>query len=265
MEYLIHYSDGSERYLSHYGIKGMKWGVWNEETKARRSGKGKDTGLNNIKNARNSNLDKWGKTPDTNVLYITGYSGSGKSTAASSVARKNDHVIHLDAYFEKDHKDTVNNTQDKEFNKHLDKSCPLWKHIPYASSDKDAVLTRNSQVYWKTLEQFSDAVDSFGKKQFSKGNRVIAEGVQIADGALKARPEDYKGKPISILSTGPVKSLSRAFNRDNKGNVLQGLNSVDSAKEYILWYADSYKNLNMLSNTTHAKKGKKYLDRILYS
>lgn len=33
MEYLIHYSDGSEGYLAHHGIKGMEWGVWNEETR----------------------------------------------------------------------------------------------------------------------------------------------------------------------------------------------------------------------------------------
>ena len=27
-------------YLSHHGIKGMKWGVWNDETRARRLGRG---------------------------------------------------------------------------------------------------------------------------------------------------------------------------------------------------------------------------------
>lgn len=27
------------RYLAHYGVKGMKWGVWNEETRARRRAK----------------------------------------------------------------------------------------------------------------------------------------------------------------------------------------------------------------------------------
>lgn len=27
------------RYLSHYGVKGMKWGVWNEETRDRRRAK----------------------------------------------------------------------------------------------------------------------------------------------------------------------------------------------------------------------------------
>ncbi len=33
--YLIYFSNGEEGYLSHSGVKGMKWGVWNEETRAR--------------------------------------------------------------------------------------------------------------------------------------------------------------------------------------------------------------------------------------
>lgn len=37
MDYMITFEDGSEAYLAHRGIKGMKWGVWNEETKARRN------------------------------------------------------------------------------------------------------------------------------------------------------------------------------------------------------------------------------------
>lgn len=37
MEYLVHFEDGSAGYLSHHGVKGMKWGVWNEETRLRRT------------------------------------------------------------------------------------------------------------------------------------------------------------------------------------------------------------------------------------
>ena len=37
MDYLIRFEDGSEAYLSHHSIKGMRWGVRNEETKARYS------------------------------------------------------------------------------------------------------------------------------------------------------------------------------------------------------------------------------------
>ena len=34
-EMKLAFEDGSSGYLVHYGIKGMKWGVWNAETKAR--------------------------------------------------------------------------------------------------------------------------------------------------------------------------------------------------------------------------------------
>ena len=34
MDYKFTFEDGSEA-LAHHGVKGMKWGVWNEETKSR--------------------------------------------------------------------------------------------------------------------------------------------------------------------------------------------------------------------------------------
>ena len=42
MDYVLTFEDGSSGYLSHHGIKGMKWGVWNEETRARRFGDSKE-------------------------------------------------------------------------------------------------------------------------------------------------------------------------------------------------------------------------------
>ena len=41
MEYKLTFEDGSEA-LMHHGTKGMKWGVWNAETAARRMGSAKD-------------------------------------------------------------------------------------------------------------------------------------------------------------------------------------------------------------------------------
>lgn len=38
MDYVFTFEDGSEGYLAHHGVKGMKWGVWNAETRARYSG-----------------------------------------------------------------------------------------------------------------------------------------------------------------------------------------------------------------------------------
>lgn len=57
--YIVHFEDGSE-FLAHYGVQGMKWGVWNEETRRRRSGvyeKHKTTTLRSV-NAKTKRLGK---------------------------------------------------------------------------------------------------------------------------------------------------------------------------------------------------------------
>lgn len=41
MEYMVTFEDGTEGYLSHHGMKGMHWGVWNAETRARYADEGK--------------------------------------------------------------------------------------------------------------------------------------------------------------------------------------------------------------------------------
>lgn len=38
MEYFLVYTDGNSAYLSHSGVKGMHWGVWNSETRAKYAG-----------------------------------------------------------------------------------------------------------------------------------------------------------------------------------------------------------------------------------
>lgn len=101
--------------LEHYGVKGMRWGVRRIPVQL---------GYKNLQKAKTANLDKWGKSPDTNVLYVGGYSGSGKSTAAISIARPNDQVIHLDLY--SDEVSSGAGFQNKDFNKHLDKTVPNW-------------------------------------------------------------------------------------------------------------------------------------------
>ena len=46
------------------------------------------------------NLDDWGRTPDTNILYISGVPGSGKTTFSDELENNNVEVIHLDSYFD---------------------------------------------------------------------------------------------------------------------------------------------------------------------
>lgn len=66
--YILTFEDGSKAYLEHYGVKGMKWGVWNEETRSRYSvGPGHrsimraNKKVDKISQEHDSNLQKYGK------------------------------------------------------------------------------------------------------------------------------------------------------------------------------------------------------------
>lgn len=217
-------------------------------------------GLKNLKHSRTSNLDKWGTGPNTNVLYITGYSGSGKSTTANSMARTNDTVIHLDGYSEMHAK----SAQNKKFNKYLDINCPKWKRMINATENGDnGTIKRYSKEYWKIVDNFQKAVEKFGRDEYKSGNKVIVEGVQIADDWFAADKSYYADKPVVVLSTNPVTSMKRAFDRDGRGNIIVGLKNLDNTKEYLQWYMHSYNRLNDMAKAANAKKGQEYINRLL--
>lgn len=255
--------------LQHHGIIGMKWGKKNGppyplapdiSTGKRIKIPKDDYGLKNLKNARTANLDKWGSTKSSNTLYVVGYSGSGKSTTSLRLAKKGDTVIHLDGYSEM-HDESA---QNKKFNAYLDKRVPKWKQMVHATKEgSDKVMKRHSKEYWDTVDAFRDAIEEYSKEQFSKGNRVIVEGVQIADDWLTADKNYYASKPMVILNTGAIKSMKRAFARDDRGGIIKGLKSLDSAKEYIQWYRNSSKRLNELSDISGARKNQKYLNKFM--
>ena len=59
MDYLVTFEDGTNGYLAHHGIKGMQWGRWNAETRARYTGSGR--GKRAIKRADNKVNKAWDK------------------------------------------------------------------------------------------------------------------------------------------------------------------------------------------------------------
>lgn len=210
---------GSEKwtardYLCHHGIIGQKWGVrrfQNPDGTLTAEGKKRySTDADKLRGTKTYNLDKWGKAPDTNVLYVTGYSGSGKSTVAENLRDKNTDVIHLDFYFEKGDAGETRKYQSREFNKFMSE-----KGIQYSNLTNGKLGSKQDR--WKLIDQVAAAINDYGKQQFSNGKRVVCEGVQIADDTLypESAHSFYKGKPVAIMETSSIGSTIRGMKRDD--------------------------------------------------
>lgn len=196
--------------LEHFGVLGMKWGVrryQNKDGTLTQEGR-KRLGYKNLKNAKTSNFEKWGKSEDTNTLWVTGYGGSGKSTVALAIKRKNDKVIHLDLY--SDEVSSGAGNRDKDFDAYLDRNAPNCKKIP--------TMKFGTKKYWKTVDELSNAIDQYSKEQYKQGNRVIVEEIQIAQNWLRSGYDSYKGQPITVIDTSRAGSLIQAFTRDQRSD-----------------------------------------------
>jgi len=204
--------------IEHHGIKGQKWGIrrfQNPDGSLTEEGKKRYSTKDILKNAKTYNLDSWGKDPDHNILYVTGFSGSGKSTAAENLGDKNTDVVHLDIYIEPwmDSEET-GIYECKALNKFLDKKGVPYKKLRDGSFNDETGKPYNNKQWWKTIDQLQEGIEAFGKSQYNKKRRVVVEGVAMNDETMYEDKSFFKGKPLAIMKTGAIKSTYRAAKRD---------------------------------------------------
>ena len=167
-------------YIRHFGVKGMKWGVR------------KDNKQTNYK-VRSGRLNKFGKNGH-NILYVTGISGSGKSSLTLNLAKKFDaEPIHLDWYYDGRSKEK------SQFSKFLkDNGVNL-----------DKVQTKGKLNY-----QESDKIFPLLKK-YSKNRKLIVEGVQLLDDTMiEGMVDVLKKEPVISIQTSARVSFNRSNDRD---------------------------------------------------
>lgn len=212
----------SDRYLSHFGILGMRWGVrryQNSDGSLTPEGKERYSKqlLNNVKTA---NLDKWGRSKNTNTLYITGMSGSGKSTVSEYLSKKhNAEIINLDSYLSQMSAESAKHLQNKGFNRYLNQKVPKWR----------SVLKTNGKLDYQKVDAIAKASEEYSKLLYSSRKKLIIEGVQLMDTTFYENREFYKDKPYMLVNTSAIKSLIRGNERDE----MKGFDSFYRIPYYI--------------------------------
>lgn len=155
------------------------------------------------------NIDKLGKDPEHNILYITGLPGSGKTTLANKISVGRDIVIHLDAYAEGNEEQ-----QNKQFNNFI-----MYNHVvgdfivtsPYDFMFPDLMSSVKKD---ERIEDFACLIEVFGKEQYSHHKFVIVEGFQIFSGWLHNDVSFYLDKPLIILNPPVQTAIVRMAKRD---------------------------------------------------
>ena len=199
--------------LYHHGIKGMKWGVrryQNKDGSLTLAGRNRNYNKRNMKNADTQNLDKWGTDKDHNILYISGKSGSGKSTAALAMSDSNTNVIHLDSYFELKNKSEANKNKNERFNNFLKKNG-----FDINSLNDGKLFKNDIKEYFKKVDKFTDLSEEFAREEYGYSRKIIMEGVQLLDETMYPNKRFFDDKPCILLKTNDDISRKRAKERDS--------------------------------------------------
>ena len=199
--------------LYHHGVKGQKWGVrryQNKDGSLTDAGKNRKYNKRNMKNADTQNLDKWGTDKEHNILYISGKSGSGKSTAALAMSDSSTNVIHLDSYFELKNKSEANKNKNERFNNFLKKNG-----FDINSLNDGKLFKNDIKEYFKKVDKFAELSEEFGRAEFDNSRKVIMEGVQLLDETMYPDKRFFDDKSCILLKTNDDISRKRAKERDS--------------------------------------------------
>lgn len=136
------------------------------------------------KHSLKRNINKLGKTEDTNVLWITGLPGSGKTTLARGVSGANDIVLELDYFVQLLEASGIQESDDR---------------------------------YWLCVDAIRDQIVRIGSDLYTQGRMLIVEGIQIYRRWLTGDVKGFfQGQPLVILKTDRELAIKRLMIRNNE-------------------------------------------------
>lgn len=189
-------------------------------------------------------IDMWKKDSDHNILFITGLSGSGKSTYARQLANEeNATIIELDIF----------QCYDKFKNAGTRKNDISMKMVSEFLEDNPEMVDIDFSNI--KLESFGDSFTKYFKwllnKLHKSNERYIIEGIHIM---LFIPYSDIKGEPIICIGTSMIKSFWRMWKREG----LTHKDFIKYGKRYFLLYKEwerQYKNFQDSFNESYIEEG----------
>ena len=151
-----------------------------------------------------------GELIKTIIYYISGKSGSGKSTAALAMSDSNTDVIHLDSYFELKNKSEANKNKNERFNNFLKKNG-----FDINSLNDGKLFKNDIKEYFKKVDKFTDLSEEFAREEYGYSRKIIMEGVQLLDETMYPNKRFFDDKPCILLKTNDDISRKRAKERDS--------------------------------------------------
>jgi hypothetical protein len=180
------------------------------------------------------NLDKW-KPGGKNVLFITGLSGSGKSTKAAKLAKEYNAInIELDLF---EHNNILFNK-----NTHNDEANLIVKEYfekKYGGPKKFKFSDPGTGRY---IYEFIEYCIGYARQH--KDRLFIMEGIQLADLEMD---DELKDEPVIIVHSSILKSMYRAAKREGIKDYIKSFDSFKGVVEYFRWYKEMDKNNKRLS------------------
>lgn len=167
------------------------------------------------------NFDKWGKDENHNILFITGFSGAGKTTIADKVKDDDTIIISLDTLYN-GHPEQLG-----EVGEMLLEKIPELKAYARVKGyyGKEAITYQVSTMMYNIMSKIIE----YSKEKFPK-KKFIVEGIQLY---RYIGAEFVYGRPIIVRGTSALHSMIRRLRREDGFTTSDVYDGVFS---YLKWY-----------------------------